>query len=200
MTLLLLHRLEERGLRLRGRPVDLVGQEDVREDGAPLELEVPAPLGVLDDDVRADDVRRHQVRRELDAREREVEATGQGADQEGLPQARDPFEQDVPAREERDEHLVHDLVVTDDDLVDLALQLPVAVERTPRPVLRPCPSLRSMESVRAPDTFTHYRPVAPLGNRFVAGEGAAGSSRCRRARGASLAPPRTGLRTGQSPR
>ena len=36
-----LHALEERGLRLRARAVDLVSEHDVREDGTRLELEVP---------------------------------------------------------------------------------------------------------------------------------------------------------------
>ena len=96
------------------------------ENGPPLELEVPPPVRILDDDVGADDVGRHQIRRELDAREGKVEAARQGAHQEGLPQPRDSFEKDVPAREERDEDLVHDLVVPDDDLVHLALEFPVA--------------------------------------------------------------------------
>ena len=43
--LLLRHRLEQRGLRLRHRAVDLVDQDDVREDRARPELEVAAPAG-----------------------------------------------------------------------------------------------------------------------------------------------------------
>ena len=37
--LALLHDLEQRGLRLRARPVDLVGEDDVGEDRAGVELE-----------------------------------------------------------------------------------------------------------------------------------------------------------------
>ena len=42
----LLHDLEERGLGLRARPVDLVGEHDVREDRAGVELEDPLLLVV----------------------------------------------------------------------------------------------------------------------------------------------------------
>jgi hypothetical protein len=65
--LALLHRLEQRGLRLRWGAVDLVGEE-IREDRARAELEVG---GALVEDRRAGDVGRHQVGRELDAPEAE---------------------------------------------------------------------------------------------------------------------------------
>jgi hypothetical protein len=44
---LLLHRLEQRGLRLRRRAVDLVGEHDVREDRPALELEAARQLARL---------------------------------------------------------------------------------------------------------------------------------------------------------
>ena len=62
--LALLHRLEEGGLRARGRTVDLVGQEDVREDGARQEEVLARADGVL-----AVELRRGRVRRELDSLE-----------------------------------------------------------------------------------------------------------------------------------
>ena len=67
--LLLLHRLEQRRLRLRRGAVDLVGQQQVGEDRSGLEAELALAV-LLDKDVRADDVGGHQVRRELDAVER----------------------------------------------------------------------------------------------------------------------------------
>ena len=95
----LLHPLEQRGLRLRRGAVDLVGEQDVGEDRALLELEVLPAVGVLDDDVGADDVGRHQVRRELDARERQLEPLGQRLDQERLAETGHAFEQHVAAGE-----------------------------------------------------------------------------------------------------
>ena len=71
----LLHRLEERGLRLRRRAVDLVGEDDVGEQRPLEEPQLPRARGpVLLEHVGADDVGRHQVGRELDAAEGEVEA------------------------------------------------------------------------------------------------------------------------------
>ena len=70
----LLHRLEQRGLRLRRRAVDLVREQHVREQRARHERPgAPARGDVLFDDVGARDVRRHQVGRELDSLEREPE-------------------------------------------------------------------------------------------------------------------------------
>ena len=61
---LLLHCFEQRRLRLRRRPVDFVRQHDVPEDRAALELELPAAVVRVQDDVRADQVRGHEVRGE----------------------------------------------------------------------------------------------------------------------------------------
>ena len=53
----LLHRLEQRRLRLRGRPVDLVGEQQVREDRPGPELEVAAALVVDDSPVMSAGIR-----------------------------------------------------------------------------------------------------------------------------------------------
>ncbi len=63
VTLPLFHRFEERGLRLRRRAIDLVGEQQVREDGALAQRERRA---ALIEHRRSDDVGRHQIRRELD--------------------------------------------------------------------------------------------------------------------------------------
>ena len=73
----LLHRLEQRALRLRRRAVDLVGEHDVREDRSLPELEhLAARLRVVDDR-GAEDVGRHQVGRELHARELQAQRLGE---------------------------------------------------------------------------------------------------------------------------
>jgi hypothetical protein len=115
----LLHALQERRLGLGRRPVDLVGQQDVREDRTLLELEALPAVGILHDDVGADDVRRHQVRRELDSRERKLESLRQRLDQQRLAEAGHPLQEHVAAREHPDEDVVDDLAMTHDDLFDL---------------------------------------------------------------------------------
>src|SRR6185436_19926582 len=68
--LALLHRLEQRRLRLRRGAVDLVGEEEVREDRAGPKLEVRVALVP---DRRTGDVGRHEIGRELDPREADPE-------------------------------------------------------------------------------------------------------------------------------
>ena len=80
----LLHALEQRGLSLGRRAIDLIGQQDMGEDRPLLELEVLPAIRILDDNVGPDDVRRHQVRGELDAREGQVEPFRERLDQQGL--------------------------------------------------------------------------------------------------------------------
>ena len=64
--LALLHRLEERRLRARRGPVDLVDEQDVREHGTRHEAEAPGPLV---EDARAGHVARQQVGRALEPAE-----------------------------------------------------------------------------------------------------------------------------------
>src|SRR5690606_15958837 len=108
----LLHGLEQRGLRLRGRAVDLVGQQHVREDRPRLELERrPA----FDEHRRARHVGRHEVRRELDAREGQVCRLGERLDEARLAKAGNAFDERMPARQRGDEQLLDDLVLPQDD-------------------------------------------------------------------------------------
>ena len=91
---MLLHGLEERALRLGGRAVDLVGEDDIREDGAVLEREPATGIGLADHH-GAGDVRRHQVGRELDARELQGKRVSDGPDERRLAQPRDALEKHV---------------------------------------------------------------------------------------------------------
>ncbi len=117
----LLHRLQQGRLGLGRGAVDLVGQDDLREDRAGLELEDPAAVGQLHDDVGADDVGGHQVGRELDAVEVQVDRVGERPHQQRLAQARHAFQQRMAADEQAGQDAVDDLVVADDDLADLGL-------------------------------------------------------------------------------
>ena len=75
---------------------------------------------VLLDDLGAGDVAGHQVGRELDAAELQVQGPGQGGDGQRLGQPRHADRQAVAAGEQADQHLLDHLLLTDDDLVNLA--------------------------------------------------------------------------------
>ena len=64
-----LHRFQQRSLRLRGRPIDLIRQDQVREDRAGSKREFVGSREQRD----AGDVGRHQVGSELDPPELHVE-------------------------------------------------------------------------------------------------------------------------------
>jgi hypothetical protein len=85
----LAHGFEQAGLRARRSAVDLVREEDVREDRARLEGEGPVARAV---DGGAQDVAGQEIGRELDALELRVEGAREGLGQRGLahPRARPP--------------------------------------------------------------------------------------------------------------
>ena len=112
----LLHRFEQRGLRLRRRAVDLVREHDLRDDRAGPELEVARPL-VEDRD--AGDVAGQEVRRELDALERAADRAGHRLGQHGLADARHVLDQHMAPAEQRDERQLHLAVLADDHLLDI---------------------------------------------------------------------------------
>ena len=85
----------------------------------PLHEPQPARALLLVEDLGAGDVRRHQVGRELDPLEIEIEDVGERLDQQRLGQARHAGDQAVAAGEQRDQDLLDDLVLPDDDLAQL---------------------------------------------------------------------------------
>ena len=113
-----LHRLEQRRLRLRRRPVDLVGEDDLREDRPLHEAERAMPV-LFVEHLGSRDVGRHQIRRELDALERQIEDLRHRLDQQGLGQPGHSGNQAVPSGEQGHQHFVDDGVLPDDDLPDL---------------------------------------------------------------------------------
>ena len=88
-----------------GRPVDLVGEDDVGEQRPLVELE---PTLVIEN-LRADDVAWHQVRCELNAVEAQAQGLRNGVHEQGLGQPRYPDEQAVSSAEDGDEHLLDHL-------------------------------------------------------------------------------------------
>jgi hypothetical protein len=107
----LLHRLEQRRLRLRGRAVDLVGEQQLREHRAGEELE---RVLLLVEHVAAAHVARHQVGRELDALELAAEHAAERAHQQRLAEAGRPFEEHVAAGEHRQQRVLDDLLLPDE--------------------------------------------------------------------------------------
>ncbi len=113
---ILLHDLQQRGVRLGRRAVDLVGQQQLREDRAGPKAKL---LRLHVEDRRAGDVRGHQVGGELDAAELAAQHAAQRAHEERLAQARHALDQHVPAGEQRHQRAQHQLVLADVDLADL---------------------------------------------------------------------------------
>ena len=90
------HRLQQRALRARGGAVDLIGQQDRREDGSWHPHKAGLPRVV---DARARDVRGQQVRGELDAREVSRDRGRDGPRQRRLADPGNVRKQDVAAGE-----------------------------------------------------------------------------------------------------
>jgi hypothetical protein len=114
----LLHRLEERRLRLRRGAVDFVGEHDVGEDRAGREHHLPRPVAesscTRSVPVMSDG---HQVGRELDARELQVEHARHRVDEQRLRQPGRADDQAVAADEQRHQHLLMTSSLPDDDLL-----------------------------------------------------------------------------------
>ena len=141
--LVLGHRLEQRRLRLRHRAVDLVDEQDVREDRPGAELEVAVALV---EDGEAGDVGRLEVGRALDACERRaVDRAGDRAGEHGLRRAGHVLEQHVAVADERREHEPHLLGLAVDDRLDVRDQ--------PRGDLRRLPEVPSAFGHFASSTF-----------------------------------------------
>ena len=122
----LLHGLQQRGLGLGRRPVDLVGEDQVGEDRARDEPQLPrAGVAVLVEHLGAGDVAGHQVGRELDAVEVQRERLRQRVHHQGLGQARDALQDAVPAGEDGHQQLLDDLILPDDPAGDLLADLVV---------------------------------------------------------------------------
>src|SRR5262249_33227024 len=83
-----LHGFKQCCLSLRRRAVDLVGEHDVREDWTANKLQrAPSGHAVFLDNLSSSDVRRHQVWCELNPLERQIEHTGDGANEQSFCQA-----------------------------------------------------------------------------------------------------------------
>jgi len=120
--LFFLHGFEHGGLGLGRGAIDFVGEDEVREDRAALELKFASAGIAFHDEIRAEDVGGHEVGRELNATERHVEHFAERADEERFAKAGHAFEQNVSAAEQRDESVFNDVGVADDDLGDFCAE------------------------------------------------------------------------------
>ena len=107
--MVLLHRLQQRRLRARAGPVDLVGHQQLREDRTLHETEAAPPSARFLQHLGAEDVGRHQIGRELHAPGVEAEHGAERLDELGLGEARHADKQAVAARQKRDQSLLDDL-------------------------------------------------------------------------------------------
>ncbi len=114
--LTLAHDLEQRGLHLRRRAVDLIREDEVREHRPELDVE---RLGRRAVDAGAHDVGRDEVGRELDASERAAEHLRERRNGQGLAEAGDAFEEAVATGEQADEHPLEHAFLADDDAAEL---------------------------------------------------------------------------------
>ena len=116
-----LHGLQQRGLGLGWRPVDLVGQQQVGEHRPGAKLEFGCARVIHQ---RTGDVAGHQVRGELHALELQLQRGREGAHQQRLGDAGNAFEQHVAAAQQRDDQTADHRVLPDDRLGDLGRARP----------------------------------------------------------------------------
>jgi hypothetical protein len=109
---------QEGRLRFGGRPVDFIGEQELRENRPLAKLKAILARVIAGHDAGADDVGGHQIGRELDAAELEIEHPRQGLDELRLAEAGHAFQQHVPAGEDRDECGLDGPLLTDDYLPD----------------------------------------------------------------------------------
>ena len=111
-----LHRFQQSGLRLGRSSIDFVCENHVvkQRSGDKSKLSF-ARIAVLLQNVSPSDVGRHQIRGKLNTREAHRQTSSQRADHQGFSQSRNPFQQTVTTAEERDQQLLDDIVLANDD-------------------------------------------------------------------------------------
>ena len=146
------------------RTIDLVGQDNVGEDGATNELKFSAFVVVFKN-FRARDVRRHQIGRELDTVELQVKDLCNAAYKQCLGQPRGTGQQTIASCEEADQQLIDDVFLPNDDFVEFSMNFvaPGANQFNRLPVgfkcISFCHSFSVMNVCRF--VFIQYKPEAP---------------------------------------
>ena len=154
----LCHRLEQRRLALRARPIDLVGEYDVREDRSGLEDEARrrAPVDHLGQP-RPCDIARKQIARELDAAEVRIDRTCERASQCRLADPRNVLEQHVSARDQRRDGAGGDLRLPAKRTCDVMLEIARELGRLADAQLQNVVGLASPRCVRRVGRRTRIR-------------------------------------------
>src|SRR5690554_1094556 len=106
----LLHRLEERALDLGGRAVDLIGEDEVREDRPAPSRELSCALIV---DHRADHIGGEEIRRELNAAKIGLDRLRERIHHQGFGEARHALDEDMASDQKADEDPLDHLVLAD---------------------------------------------------------------------------------------
>ena len=114
--LTLLHGLQKGRLDFCRASVDFIGKDEIREDGALVDLEILILLGI---DKRTDYIGRKEVRGKLDTVELRIYRLGQSIDCQGFGKSGDTFEEDMAVREKAYQEVVHEVLLTDDNLPHL---------------------------------------------------------------------------------
>src|SRR4029077_6713496 len=108
-----LHGLEQRCLRIRRRPVDLVSQDKIAENWPRLKMELPArPLTGVN--LRPGDVAWQHIRCKLDTAEIRLEVGGQCLYGTRLCKARQALQQQVTVGQESDQEEIYHCLLADD--------------------------------------------------------------------------------------
>ena len=118
--LTLLHCLEQGRLRLRWGPVDLIGEEESREQRPPTEGELSDTLVI---DERAGEVGREQVRRELSPSETEAQGLCERSRSERLAESREILDQHVTTGQNATQHDGQGVAFTDNGELNLVEHL-----------------------------------------------------------------------------
>ncbi len=119
--LFFIHRLEERGLGFRVRPVNLICKYDVRKNRTWLEFELPA-LRVID--AHPYDVRRHEITGELYPLETAVHGLCEREGERCLTNTRNTFDEQIASGEQRYDRHLHRLALPFYNRINSVLELP----------------------------------------------------------------------------
>ena len=111
-----LHCFQKRRLHLGRGPVDLVRQDDVREDGTLLGLEIGL-LRVVDE--RPHEVGGQEVGRKLDPLKRCAQSVGQRPHRKRLGEPGDALHENMAVRKQSDEQPFDHILLANDDAADL---------------------------------------------------------------------------------
>src|SRR5437763_10695046 len=116
----LIHGLEERGLRPRRRAVDFVGKHDVRKNRSGTKFKF-AIFRIVD--AHAKHIAGQQIRSELNALKAAMKRFGESLRKGGLAHPGNVFDEQLAAREKRDERQLDGVFLAEEGARDGALEL-----------------------------------------------------------------------------